>query len=714
MGGPRASLDGPNLELSASTSATVSRRSPTTTTTTTAIAETQPSKPSEPSDTASASHLASPLPTAEPPLLSPSLPIRRAEQGNADAVAQDATSPRLDHHLNTRIPSLHIRTPSRSTPKTPSGPGLHILTDIGGPWGPTRLSQTRHASEKEQSADQTRSRGDSSARSPHLVVDGTLFSKTSASSMYAASQIPPSPASSLLNSPALNALADITPLPSPLPTIEDLSRKRTHSREGSAGSVGRSLREEVLLDQAGAGSVESPSAKISPTKMKPKAYGNLVPVASDPISSQRSRSEFRPEPMHNERQRHVTVGTDGAFAHIDSALHREKYLAERRGLIQSSATSAGVIPTPPPSNRSTTSEGDEARDDAGFVEYLAVREGYAKTKRKYRTVRPLGQGTFSKVVLGTSERIPTSNALDEGAERWLNPRNLVAIKIVQHGPAGGADADRIDLGLKREIEILKMLDHPTLIHLKAFDFNEHEALIVLNYCAGGDLFDLASQHRSLLTPLVVRRIFSEMVDALRYLHSHWIVHRDIKLENVLLNPTPSSLAAITDPLSHPYPLITLTDLGLSREVPKPPDSPYLTTRCGSEDYAAPEILLGQPYDGRQTDAWALGVLTYALVEGRLPFDIPPARPGSRINRRGRTTHRIARCDWIWYEYGDDDGEWDPVKGAAWEGAREAIESLLKKVTRGRLSLDQLADKPYVKKAIPESGLRRPPHADDEE
>lgn len=67
-------------------------------------------------------------------------------------------------------------------------------------------------------------------------------------------------------------------------------------------------------------------------------------------------------------------------------------------------------------------------------------------------------------------------------------------------------------------------------------------------------------------------------------------------------------------------VVILTDMGLSRRIPEPPESPLLTTRCGSEDYAAPEILMGQPYDGHQTDAWALGVVLYALMEGRLPFD----------------------------------------------------------------------------------------------
>ena len=161
--------------------------------------------------------------------------------------------------------------------------------------------------------------------------------------------------------------------------------------------------------------------------------------------------------------------------------------------------------------------------------------------------------------------------------------------------------------------------------------------------------------------------------------------------------------------TYPTAVITLTDLGLGRLIPQPPASPLLTTRCGSEDYAAPELLMGQEYDGRATDSWALGVLLYAIMEGRLPFDpIPGAR------RQSPTSHRIARCEWSWVKWADTDGEWDSKKGLELEGARECVEGLLKRA-RTRWGLDVVYEKEWVQNAVVLAGaLKRDLTGDDDE
>lgn len=114
----------------------------------------------------------------------------------------------------------------------------------------------------------------------------------------------------------------------------------------------------------------------------------------------------------------------------------------------------------------------------------------------------------------------------------LMSQKLVAVKIIEYGPAGGADEDRVEVSLKREVEILKSVNHASLVQLKAFGSDERRALLVLDYCPGGDLFDFATSAMKTLSPPLIRRIFAELVAAVRYLHANYIVHRDIKLESM--------------------------------------------------------------------------------------------------------------------------------------------------------------------------------------
>jgi protein-serine/threonine kinase len=155
----------------------------------------------------------------------------------------------------------------------------------------------------------------------------------------------------------------------------------------------------------------------------------------------------------------------------------------------------------------------------------------------YQKIRVLGQGTFSQVSLAARveavPEAPLSPHSDGGVafHGTVNTQKLVAVKIIEHGPAGGADEGRLEVSLKREVEILKSINHPSLVQLKAFGSDDKRALLVLDYCPGGDLFEFATSGAPPMSPGLIRRIFAELVGAVRYLHSHYIVHRDIKLES---------------------------------------------------------------------------------------------------------------------------------------------------------------------------------------
>jgi len=257
-------------------------------------------------------------------------------------------------------------------------------------------------------------------------------------------------------------------------------------------------------------------------------------------SRNRSISEYVPEGMQVPKSRNIVVSTSSApsisqqsFSPPEDHMHREQYLAVQRGL----AISIPKPPTPPDSNTGKESD-DLERLSSGLSPSkglaLPVYEAHTVSGgrlKKWRALRQLGKGTFSNVMLATSEGVDGTDAVLKN-EDDVNPKSLVAVKICEQGPAGGADEKKIGVSIKRELEIMKSINHPSLVHLKAVNMCERQAYLVLNYCAGGDLFELANMNLDVLTPGLIRRMFTELVGAVRCLHSQYIVHRDIKLESM--------------------------------------------------------------------------------------------------------------------------------------------------------------------------------------
>ncbi|XP_068154069.1 serine/threonine-protein kinase par-1 isoform X3 [Drosophila tropicalis] len=205
-----------------------------------------------------------------------------------------------------------------------------------------------------------------------------------------------------------------------------------------------------------------------------------------------------------------------------------------------------------------------------------------KLRQRFDIIKKLGQGTYGKVQLGINK--------ETGQE--------VAIKTIKKCKIE-AEADLVRI--RREVQIMSSVQHPNIIHIYEVFENREKMVLVMEFAAGGELYDYLSE-RKVLTEEEARRIFRQVATAVYYCHKHKICHRDLKLENILLDEQGNAKIA---------------DFGLSNVFD---DQRLLGTFCGSPLYASPEIVEGTPYQGPEVDCWSLGVLLYTLVYGSMPFD----------------------------------------------------------------------------------------------
>ncbi|KAI8933875.1 hypothetical protein NX059_009572 [Plenodomus lindquistii] len=264
-----------------------------------------------------------------------------------------------------------------------------------------------------------------------------------------------------------------------------------------------------------------------------------------------------------------------------------------------------------------------SRQDHSKSENSAKRSKFGN----YILGQTLGEGEFGKVKMG-----------------WKRDSSVeVAIKLIRRETLG-SNSNRL-AKIYREIHILRGLDHPNIVRLHEMVETERHIGIILEYASGGELFDYILNHRYLKDG-PARKLFSQLISGVGYLHRKGIVHRDLKLENLLLDRNKN---------------IIITDFGfantfdpndeLSEEVEyRLGDKDYIRslgleasdaarrgdlmqTSCGSPCYAAPELVVSDSlYTGRKVDVWSCGVILYAMLAGYLPFDDDPANPeGDNIN-----------------------------------------------------------------------------------
>ncbi|KAF9679785.1 hypothetical protein SADUNF_Sadunf06G0051200 [Salix dunnii] len=201
----------------------------------------------------------------------------------------------------------------------------------------------------------------------------------------------------------------------------------------------------------------------------------------------------------------------------------------------------------------------------------------------YEVGRTIGEGNFAKVKF--AQNIETGESV---AIKILAKSTILKHKMVDQ--------------IKREISIMKIVRHPNIVRLHEVLSSRTKIYIILEFVAGGELFDKIA-HQGRLSENESRRYFQQLIHAVAHCHRKGVYHRDLKPENLLLDA---------------YGNLKVSDFGLSALPQK--GAGLLHTACGTPNYVAPEVLGHQGYDGAAADVWSCGVILFFLMAGYLPFD----------------------------------------------------------------------------------------------
>ncbi|KAH6682402.1 protein kinase [Plectosphaerella plurivora] len=251
----------------------------------------------------------------------------------------------------------------------------------------------------------------------------------------------------------------------------------------------------------------------------------------------------------------------------------------------STATANPAGPTP---------VGDARAHASGSSKPSRSRTTIPTSSGKWILGKTIGAGSMGKVKLARKE---------EGPEQ-------VACKIIPRGSTedghhSRADKERADqskeIRTAREAAIVTLLSHPHIAGLRDVVRTNYHWYMLFEYVNGGQMLDYIISHGK-LKERQARKFSRQIASALDYCHRNSIVHRDLKIENILISKTGD---------------IKIIDFGLSNLFA--PRS-YLKTFCGSLYFAAPELLQARAYTGPEVDVWSFGIVLYVLVCGKVPFD----------------------------------------------------------------------------------------------
>ncbi|XP_012567989.1 CBL-interacting serine/threonine-protein kinase 20 [Cicer arietinum] len=204
--------------------------------------------------------------------------------------------------------------------------------------------------------------------------------------------------------------------------------------------------------------------------------------------------------------------------------------------------------------------------------------------QKYEIGRMLGQGNFAKVYHARNLKTGQSVAI-----KVFNKEMIMRVGLKEQ--------------VKREISGMRLVRHPNIVELYEVMASKTKIYFAMEYVKGGELFDKVSKGK--LREDVARKYFQQLIEAVNHCHKRGVYHRDLKLENLLLDENGD---------------LKVSDFGLSALLESKKKDGLLHTTCGTPAYVAPEVIRKKGYDGDKADIWSCGVVLYVLLAGFLPFN----------------------------------------------------------------------------------------------